>query len=145
MTDPNNQTNTDATAELPPVDDCANATEALREKLTDAQTPSFQVELDPDEAERVGAFVEDALSEQDAAASGDDLMEVDGALELAYKFREDAAELYGPRAADGRRRPAQHRVHGRPGPARPHQDTADIPTDQRTIQNGQHYGTEEAV
>ena len=23
-----------------------------------------------------------------------------GALELAYKFREDAAELYGPRAAE---------------------------------------------
>ena len=84
MTDPKNQTNTDAAAELPPVDDCANATEALREKLTDAQTPGFQVELDPDEAERVGAFVEDALSEQDAAASGDDLMEVDGALEPAF-------------------------------------------------------------
>lgn len=25
-----------------------------------------------------------------------------GALELAYKFREDAAELYGPRAEIGR-------------------------------------------
>ena len=78
MTDPKNQTNTDATAELPPVDDYANASEALREKLTDAQTPAYQAEFDPDEAERVGAFVEDA------AASGDDLVEVDDALEPAF-------------------------------------------------------------
>ena len=73
MTDPKNQTNTDTTAELPPVDDYATATEALREKLTDAQTPGYQAEFDPEEAERAGAFVEDALSEQDAAESGDDL------------------------------------------------------------------------
>ena len=56
----------------------------VREKMADALTPGFQVEFDPDEAERVGAFVEDALSEQDAAASGDDLVEVDGALEPAF-------------------------------------------------------------
>ena len=71
MTDPKNQTNTDATAELPPVDDYANATEVLREKMADALTPGFQVELDPDEAERVGAFLEDVLTEQDAAESDD--------------------------------------------------------------------------
>ena len=84
MTDPKNQANTDATAERPPVDDYANATEALREKLTDAQTPGYQVELDPEEAERAGAFVEDALSEEDAADSNADLVEVDGALEPAF-------------------------------------------------------------
>ena len=84
MTDPKNPTNTDATAERPPVDDYANATEALREKLTDAQTPGYQVELDPEEAERAGAFVEDALSEEDAADSNADLVEVDGALEPAF-------------------------------------------------------------
>lgn len=84
MTDPKNQTNTDATAELPPVDDYANATEALREKLTDAQTPGYQAEFDPEEAERAGAFVEDALSEEDAADSNADLVEVDGALEPAF-------------------------------------------------------------
>lgn len=84
MTDPKNPTNTDATAEQPPVDDYANATEALREKMIDALTPGIQVEFDPDEAERVGAFVEDALSEQDAAASSDDLVEADGALEPAF-------------------------------------------------------------
>ena len=77
MTDPKNQTNTDATAERPPADDYANATEALREKIADALTPGFQVELDPDEAESVGAFVEDALSEQDAQESTEDLAELD--------------------------------------------------------------------
>lgn len=71
-------------AVLPPVDDDAAGREAVREKMADALTPGFQVEFDPDEAERVGAFVEDALSEQDAAASGDDLVEVDGALEPAF-------------------------------------------------------------
>ena len=72
-----NHTNTDATAELPPVDDYANATEALREKMVDALTPGFQVELDPDEAARMGAFAEDALSEQDAQESTEDLADLD--------------------------------------------------------------------
>ncbi|EDB8709741.1 conjugal transfer protein TraD [Salmonella enterica subsp. enterica serovar Schwarzengrund] len=78
MIDPKNQTTTDTTAELPPVDDYASATEALREKLTDAQTPGYQAEFDPEEAERVGAFVEDALSEEDAADSNADLVGVLG-------------------------------------------------------------------
>lgn len=86
MTDQN--TNIVATDEplivLPPIDDDAAARDALREKMTDALTPGFQVEFDPDEADRAGAFVEDALSEQDAAESGDDLVEVDGALEPAF-------------------------------------------------------------
>lgn len=72
-----NHTNTDATAELPPVDDYANATEALREKMVDALTPGFQVELDPAEAARMGAFAEDALSDQDAQESTEDLAELD--------------------------------------------------------------------
>ena len=84
----NEQTTTNTAAHdeplavLPPVDDDAAGREAVREKMADALTPGFQVEFDPDEAERVGAFVEDALSEQDAAASG--LVEVDGALEPAF-------------------------------------------------------------
>lgn len=70
----NEQTTTNTAAHdeplavLPPVDDDAAGREAVREKMADALTPGFQVEFDPDEAERVGAFVEDALSEQDAAA-----------------------------------------------------------------------------
>jgi len=85
-----NEASTNTTAQneplaiMPPVDDDAAGREAVREKMVDALTPGFQVEFDPDEAERAGAFVEDALSEQDAAESCDDLVEVDGALEPAF-------------------------------------------------------------
>lgn len=82
MTDVKNQTNTEA--ELLPVDDYANATDATREKLLDAEVPGYQAEFDPDEAERAGAFIEDALTEQDAAESGDDLADLDAALEPAF-------------------------------------------------------------
>lgn len=82
MTDVKNQTNTEA--ELFPVDDYANATDATREKLLDAEVPGYQAEFDPDEAERAGAFIEDALTEQDAAESGDDLADLDAALEPAF-------------------------------------------------------------
>lgn len=92
MTDPKNQTNTDATAELPPVDDYANATEALREKLTDAQTPGYQAEFDPEEAERAGAFVEDALSEEDAADSNADLVDVLGEEQPGFLDDEGPSE-----------------------------------------------------
>ena len=56
-------------------DDQANAADALREKLFDALTPGYQAEFDPDEAEQAGAFVEDALSEQDATESDIDLVD----------------------------------------------------------------------
>lgn len=56
----------------------ADADDALREKLTDALTPGYQVEFDPDEADQVGAFVEEALSEQDAMESAIDLVETTG-------------------------------------------------------------------
>ena len=36
--------------------------------------PGYQAEFDPDEAEKVGAFHEDALSEQDALDSDVDLV-----------------------------------------------------------------------
>ena len=49
-------------------------TEALGEKLADAQTPGFQAEFDPEEAEQLGAFKEDALTEQDALDSDIDLV-----------------------------------------------------------------------
>ncbi len=47
---------------------------ALQDKMSDALVPGFQAEFDPDEADKVGAFVEDALSEQDALESGVDLL-----------------------------------------------------------------------
>lgn len=52
-----------------------NVSETVRGKLTDAMTPGFQAEFDPEEAEQVGAFTEDALSEQDALESSEDLPE----------------------------------------------------------------------
>ena len=45
------------------------APDPVREKLSDAQTPGYQAEFDPAEAEVAGAFPEDALSEADALAS----------------------------------------------------------------------------
>ena len=50
--------------------------DTLREKLTDASVPGFQAEFDPDEAAQAGAFSEDALSEQDAAGSDLDLVDM---------------------------------------------------------------------
>ena len=46
-----------------------NADAVLIEKLSDAMTPGFEAEFDPEEAERAGAFHEDALSEADALDS----------------------------------------------------------------------------
>jgi hypothetical protein len=56
----------------PPIDvetDNPGITEIIQEKLLDAEIPGFQAEFDPLEAERLGAFIEDALSEQDALDS----------------------------------------------------------------------------
>ena len=61
-------------------DDQPNAAGALREKLLDAMTPGYQAEFDPDEAEKAGAFIEDALSEQDAAESDIDLVDTTAAV-----------------------------------------------------------------
>ena len=46
--------------------------QVIAQKLIDAQTPGFQAEFDPDEAELLGAFKEDALSETDALDSSID-------------------------------------------------------------------------
>ena len=78
------------TAELiPAIDDAAASAEALREKLIDAQTPGYQSEFDPDEAERAGAFDETALSEGDALNSTDDLAALSGAASLEPAFLDD--------------------------------------------------------
>lgn len=53
-------------------------TDVLVEKLSDAETtPSFEVEFDPDEAEKAGAFEEDAISEADALESSSDLIDLE--------------------------------------------------------------------
>ncbi len=51
----------------------ADAVDVVMEKLTDAMVPGAEVEFTPDEADQVGAFVEDALSEEDAKDSVIDL------------------------------------------------------------------------
>jgi hypothetical protein len=49
------------------------AADALAEKLSDAEmSPGYAAEFDPEEADRAGAFEEDALSEADAFASSVD-------------------------------------------------------------------------
>jgi len=50
--------------------------ELLNSKIEDASAPGYQSEFDPAEAERAGAFVEDALSENDALESAMDLTEI---------------------------------------------------------------------
>tara|TARA_Y100001956_G_scaffold80912_1_gene97070 strand:- start:1018 stop:1179 length:162 start_codon:yes stop_codon:yes gene_type:complete len=44
----------------------------LAAKLLDAENPTFTVSFDPDEADLIGAFSEDALTEADAIESAID-------------------------------------------------------------------------
>ena len=67
MTEPNTDVETGMPADRLP------ATDAIRDKLIDAMAPGYQAEFDPIEAERAGAFEEDALSEADALESASDL------------------------------------------------------------------------
>ncbi|WP_347990331.1 conjugal transfer protein TraD [Methylomonas sp. AM2-LC] len=63
--------------DVPTFDQAEIAESVFKEKLLDAQTPGFEVEFDPAEAEQAGAFEEDALSEADAKESVIDL-EING-------------------------------------------------------------------
>jgi hypothetical protein len=47
--------------------------EILQEKLADAENTGYPVEFDPQEAEAAGAFIEDALTEEDARESSADI------------------------------------------------------------------------
>lgn len=47
--------------------------EALQAKLRDTQIPGYLVPFDPEEAEQLGAFVEDAMTEAEAADSSTDI------------------------------------------------------------------------
>jgi hypothetical protein len=46
--------------------------EVIDQKLRDAETPGYEVAFDPDEAEKI-AFYEDALSDEEARESLEDL------------------------------------------------------------------------
>lgn len=50
--------------------------DVIKAKLLDAMSPGYQAEFDPDEADRAGSFIEDALSEEDALASDVDLLDL---------------------------------------------------------------------
>ncbi len=63
-------------------DDQADATETLYGKRPDTEVPGHEAKFDPGGAERVGTFMEDALSEQDAAEGSADLVEEPIFLEL---------------------------------------------------------------
>jgi flagellar basal body rod protein FlgF len=69
MNEPDNKPADDGAANADTV-----AEAVLSEKLADAQTPGFRTEFAPDEAELAGAFEEAALGEEEAAASGIDLL-----------------------------------------------------------------------
>jgi len=51
--------------------------ETLREKLLDAQVPGFKAQFEPQDAEMLGAFTEDAINEKDALDSAIDLLGAD--------------------------------------------------------------------
>jgi hypothetical protein len=47
----------------------------LRKKLTEALVPGAVVEFEPDEAEQVGAFADEAIAIEDACTSAPDLLD----------------------------------------------------------------------
>ena len=51
--------------------------DVLAAKLADAHLPGFRVPFSPAEAAAAGAFIEDALSEEDAIDSADELLDLD--------------------------------------------------------------------
>lgn len=57
------------------LDEQDHAQAALEEKMKDALTPGVEIECSPEEAQKAGAFIEDALTEDDAAESSIDLLE----------------------------------------------------------------------
>ena len=50
-------------------DDLEIMGQVIKEKLLDAETPGFEAEFSPDEADSLGAFEETALTEKDAMDS----------------------------------------------------------------------------
>ena len=51
--------------------------EILQKKLLDAQIPGFKAQFEPQEAEMLGAFAEDALNAKDALESVIDILGAD--------------------------------------------------------------------
>jgi len=72
----NNETKTKEDEEFTPDDE-------FKKKLEDAQVPGREVEFTPEEADWLGAFSEDALTEEEAKEASDDLPNVDQGTELS--------------------------------------------------------------
>ena len=51
------------------IDDLEIMDQVIKEKLLDTDTPGFEAEFSPDEADSLGAFEETALTEKDALDS----------------------------------------------------------------------------
>ncbi|MDV6348857.1 conjugal transfer protein TraD [Nitrosomonas sp. Is35] len=60
-----------------PRSDTETDKEILQQKLLDAQVPDFKAQFEPQEAEMLGAFTEDAINEKDALDSAIDLLGAD--------------------------------------------------------------------
>lgn len=105
------QTTDQAAEEIPTIDEAAAGAEALREKLIDAQTPGYQAEFDPDEADRAGAFAEDALSESDALASTDDLADLSASRSPELGQSEEFAQLVAAGKANARAKYEEWKTH----------------------------------
>ena len=105
------QTTDQAAEEIPTFDEAAAGAEALREKLIDAQTPGYQAEFDPDEADRAGAFAEDALSESDALASTDDLADLSASRSPELGQSETFAQLVAAGKANARAKYEEWKTH----------------------------------
>jgi len=82
-----------------------NDADVLNEKFNDILTPGCEIELTPEEADRAGAFVETALSEQDAKDSTADLADLmdgggDGIAESSAQVETESYELHLKRLTD---------------------------------------------
>ena len=55
-------------------DEAATQRESVEEKCALLSVPALQVEFDPEEAELCGAFIEDALGEEEAVDASQDVI-----------------------------------------------------------------------
>ncbi len=69
MNKPDNETEKTTVKNRLSAEDHKIMQQVIKEKLLDMETPGFQAEFDPLEADLMGAFEETALTEQDALDS----------------------------------------------------------------------------
>ncbi|MDN7880062.1 hypothetical protein [Burkholderia aenigmatica] len=79
------------------------AKDAAIEKLDDALTPGFVAEFAPDEADRAGAFREDAIGARDAFESTAHASSIDVAEDAASRKSNVVTAAFGARDMSGKR------------------------------------------